>query len=138
MNVLDRITELPQELLRLIKEFIPKRVIVFVNKEYYGLYHHLVRNMILKKEYENYIRDTIRRDHDLVFNAILKESGKRWLSITHYRYKSSVYSNYLYFLRDFCLMNDSTNCRNCLNVYLKEQGIGKNQHKKNLVKNIRI
>ena len=138
MDILERVYHLPAELVRLLKEYIPREKLVFLNKEYYGLYHSLVRKMILKKEYENYIRDTVRRDHAFVFESILKENAKRWLSLRDYRYKNSIYSNYLYFLKDFCLINDSTNCRNTLNTFLKEMGIGKNQHKKNLVKNIRI
>jgi hypothetical protein len=133
-----RITSLPDVLIHIIQEYIPKKTLVFLNKQYYVLNHSHIRKMILKNEYENYIRDTVRRDHAFVFEHIVKENFKRWLSIRDYRYKNSIYSNYVYFLKDFCLINDSTNCRNFLNSFLKEQGIGKNQHKKNLVKNIRI
>ena len=138
MNLLEKIISLPDVLIDYIKEYIPLKQMVFSSKEYYLLYHQFIKNMILKNNYENYIRDTIRRDHYFVFEQMTKENWKRWLSIRDYRYKNSIYSNYIYFLKDFCLINDSTNCRNVLNNFLKEQGIGKNQHKKNIVKNIRI
>ena len=138
MNLLEKIISLPDVLIEYIKEYIPFKQMVFSSKEYYLLYHAFIKNMILKNNYENYIRDTIRRDHYFVFERMTKENWKRWLSIRDYRYKNSIYSNYIYFLKDFCLINDSTNCRNVLNNFLKEQGIGKNQHKKNIVKNIRI
>jgi len=138
MNLLERIVSLPNVLMDYIKDYIRFQEIVFCSKEYYLLYHPFIREMMLKNNYENYIRDTIRRDHSFVFEQITRENWKRWLAIRDYRYKNSVYSNYLYFLKDFCLINDSTNCRNFLNIFLKEQGIGKNQHKKNIVKNIRI
>jgi len=136
-TITDRIPSLPEEIIRLIQQYIPVKTLIFLNKEYYQLYHPLVRSMILIKDYENYIRDTVRRDHAFVFEYILKENCKRWFTIRDYRYKNSIYSNYFYFLKDFCLINDSTNCRNCMNTYLREQGMGKNQHKKNLVKTIR-
>ena len=138
MELLEKIISLPDVLIDYIKEYIPFKQMVFSSKEYYLLYHAFIKNMILKNNYENYIRDTIRRDHYFVFEQMTKENWKRWLSIRDYRYKNSIYSNYIYFLKDFCLINDSTNCRNVLNSFLKEQGIGKNQHKKNIVKNIRI
>jgi len=137
MELLEKIISLPDVLIDYIKEYIPFKQMVFSSKEYYLLYHAFIKNMILKNNYENYIRDTIRRDHYFVFEQMTKENWKRWLSIRDYRYKNSIYSNYIYFLKDFCLINDSTNCRNVLNSFLKEQGIGKNQHKKNIVKNIR-
>jgi len=137
MELLEKIISLPDVLINCIKEYIPFKQMVFSSKEYYLLYHPFIKKMILKNNYENYIRDTIRRDHYFVFEQMTKENWKRWLSIRDYRYKNSIYSNYIYFLKDFCLINDSTNCRNVLNSFLKEQGIGKNQHKKNIVKNIR-
>ena len=138
MELLKSVISLPDVLIDYIKKYIPFKEIVFINKEYYLLYHPFIKKMIIKNNYENYIRDTIRRDHHFVFEQMTKENWKRWLSIRDYRYKNSIYSNYIYFLKDFCLINDSTNCRNVLNSFLKEQGIGKNQHKKNIVKNIRI
>jgi hypothetical protein len=138
MNLLERIISLPDVLINYIKDYIRFNQIVFCSKEYFLLYHPFIRRMIIKNNYENYIRDTVRRDHSFVFEQMTRENWKRWLCIRDYRYKNSVYSNYVYFLKDFCLINDSTNCRNFLNAFLKEQGIGKNQHKKNIVKNIRI
>lgn len=138
MELLEKIGSLPDVLIQYIQKYIPFQQMIFCNKEYYLLYHPFIRKMILKNNYENYIRDAVRRDHSFVFQQITTENWKRWLSIRDYRYKNSVYSNYVYFLKDFCLINDSTNCRNVLNAFLKEQGIGKNQHKKNIVKNIRI
>ena len=138
VDILKKIICLPDVLLLYIREYISPKKMVFLNKEYYLLYHPFIKQMILKNNYENYIRDTVRRDNHFVFEQIIRENGKRWLKIREYRYKNSVYSNYMYFIKDFCLMNDSTNCRNFLNEFLKEIGIGKNLHKKNIVKNIRI
>ena len=137
MNLELKINYLPDELIKYIFEYVHPSEIVFVNKKYYLSYHSFVRQMIPKKNYENYIRETIKRDHSFVFEQIIKENWKKWLSIREYLYKNSVYSNYIYFLKDYGLINDSIKCRNLLNAFLLERGIGKNQHKKNIIKNIR-
>lgn len=137
MNLELKINYLPDELIKYIFEYVHPSEIVFVNKKYYLSYHSFVRQMIPRKNYENYIRETIKRDHSFVFEQIIKENWKKWLSIREYLYKNSVYSNYIYFLKDYGLINDSIKCRNLLNAFLFERGIGKNQHKKNIIKNIR-
>ena len=50
----DKINNLPNELINLIKEFLPKKELIFTNKENYLLYHNLLKQSI--KNYENYIR----------------------------------------------------------------------------------
>ncbi len=134
-NLIENVNKLPYELVDLIKEYIPKTALVFTNKENYLLYHHTIRNKI--KNYENYIRDTVRRDNEFVFNLILKENYHRWCEIKQYRYKNMLFKNYVYFTINYCIENDSNNCRNIITNYFKEHGLGKNPHKKNIVKYIR-
>ena len=41
---MERITRrLPDELVRYIKEYIPKKELAFTNRENYNLYHHLIK-----------------------------------------------------------------------------------------------
>ena len=126
---------LPDELIRLIKEFIPIKILVFMNKQNYNLYHYSIKKYICN--YENYIRDTIRRDNSFVFNKIISENYKKWINITKYTYKNTIYKNYIYFIIDFCTENQSSQCRNIIVDFLKEHGLCQNQHKKNIAKHIR-
>jgi hypothetical protein len=135
-SILNKIINLPNELVEKIKDYIPRKYIVFVNKENYLLYHDFVKTTI--KNYENYIRDMVRRDNEFVFNMIIRENFKRWNEIKQYRYKNMIFKNYFYFIINYCIENDSANCRNNINDFLKEQGLGKNLHKKNVIKYIRI
>jgi hypothetical protein len=49
---MDTITKrLPPELIRYIKEYIPKKTFVFTNRENYNLYHSLIKPSI--KDYES-------------------------------------------------------------------------------------
>lgn len=136
-NLLQKTRDLPEVLIGLIHSYLTIPVRICLCRIDYFQYHSLLRKYILSNEYENYIRDVIRRDHDFVFEPILRENYKKWLSMKQYHYKNSLYLNYLYFLKDFCMMNDSTRCRNLLYEFMEIQGLGKNLHKKNVVRNIR-
>ena len=51
-TVIDKINNLPFELIDLIKEYIPKQKLAFTNKSNYLLYHKLIKSTI--KNYENF------------------------------------------------------------------------------------
>jgi hypothetical protein len=133
---MDAITKrLPVELVRYIKEYIPKKEFVFTNRENYNLYHTLIKSSI--KDYESYIRSMIRQDNEFVFKKIIEENYNKWYEIRQYKYKNMIFNNYLYFVMNFCIENESNNCRKIISDFLKEHGLGKNLHKKNVVKYIK-
>ena len=135
-NIFDLIHKLPSDIVNHeIKNFIPKQVFVFTNKENYISYHPLIKKTI--KNYENYIRDTIRRDNFFVFERIVRENYKKWIENKNYMYKNIIFKNYAYFVVHYCIENESTKCRNFMNSFFQELGLGKNQHKKNFVKYIK-
>lgn len=134
-NLFENINKLPNDLIIFIKEFIPKKAFVFTNRENYQLYHIFLKSSILK--YENYIRDTIRRDNFFVIDRIIQENFKTWTKINNYMYKNMIFKNYVYFIMHFCIENESTNCRDVVMRFLKQHGFDKNLHKKNIVKYIR-
>ena len=134
-TIINRVKQLPLEIINIIKEFVPKVVFVFTNRENYNMYHSLLRPYITN--YENYLRDTIRRDNEFVCNMILRENYNQWYEIKKYRYKNMIFTNYLYFIIHYCIENDSNNCSNVIHDFLQEHGLGKNLHKKNVVKYIR-
>ena len=133
---MDTITKrFPPELIRYIKEYIPKKTFVFTNRENYNLYHSLLKPSI--KDYESYIRSMIRQDNEFVFKKIVEENFSKWYEIRQYKYKNMIFKNYLYFVMNFCIENESNNCRKTVLEFLKEHGLGKNLHKKNIVKYIK-
>lgn len=134
-TIIDKINNLPNELINLIKEFLPKKELIFTNKENYSLYHNLVKQSI--KNYENYIRNIIRRDNEFVFNFILRENYNKWCEIKRYMYKNIYFLNYVYFIINYCIEHDSNNCRVVVINFFKEHGLGKNPHKKNIIRYIR-
>ena len=135
-NIFDLINKLPHDIINYeIKQFIPKKAFVFTNKENYILYHQLIKQDI--KNYENYIRDTIRRDNFFVFERIVRENYNKWTEFKKYMYKNIIFKNYSCFVIHYCIENESNNCRKIMNSFFQELGLGKNQHKKNFVKYIK-
>jgi len=134
-ELISKINKLPEVIVDLIKEYIPKTTLVFTNRENYNLHHSLILNSI--KNHNNYIRDMIRRDNEFVFDKIIRENYCRWCDIKQYRYKNMIFKNYFYFLINFCIENESENCRKKINIFLKEHGLDKNLHKKNVIKYIK-
>lgn len=135
MNIVNKINQLPDELIEIIKEYIPKKTLVFVNKIYYNLYHPLIKNSISK--YESFTRDMIRRDNYIVFEKLVRENFDNWIKNKQYRYQCMIFSNYIYFIMYFCVENDSEKCRDVLLNIFEERKFGKNLHKKNVIKYIK-
>lgn len=129
------ITDLPDSLIELIKEFIPNKTLVFVNSTYYNLYHHLIKDSI--PMYESYIRDMIRRDNEFVFNKIVSENIESWLKNRQYRYKNMIFTNYIYFVLFYCIENNSDRCREIIITNLTKRDLSRNLHKKNVIKYIK-
>ena len=133
---LSAIKRLPLELEDIIKSYLPISVLLILNKEYHTKYHKCLKQLISKTQYENYIRDMLRKDNDFIFSFLIKENYKIWLKIRKYKYSNTIYGNYFCFIDKFCVDNESTKCRNLLKDYLNKTGLSKNQHKKNSTTNI--
>ena len=131
------INNLPKELYLLVSSYIPAIAKISLNKELYAKYHHLFKASIGRLKLENYIRATVRQDNDFVFNQLLQENYNKWFNIKKYLYQDCIYANYIYFLKTYCVENQSTKCKEKIDNLIQELGLSKNQHKKNIIRNIR-
>jgi hypothetical protein len=129
------INTLPQDLINIIKEYIPKKILIFTNRENYKLYHCLLKPYI--SNIENYIRYIVKFDYSFVFEKVIRENYKKWVEIKNYRYKDMIFSDYFYFITNYCIENESSNCRKSILIFLKEHGLNKNLYKKKFVKYIK-
>jgi hypothetical protein len=136
-TVFANISRLPEDLVPVIYEFIPLKTLIFLNKKMYLKNHKLVRKYIQRSQYENYIRAMVRRDNDFVFGLLIQENFERWLFFKKYTYKTTLFSNYIYFLLEYCIENESDKCKQIVNRYIVNSGLSQNQHKKNTIKSIR-
>lgn len=136
-NIFYYINKLPVDLINEIKKYIPNKNLFFVNREKYIENHCLIRDLIPKMKFEHYIRNIVYLDFDFVFTQILQENYLKWFQIKEYLYKNVIYKNYIYFIKFFCIENNSEKCRIMINLFLEKLGLCKNQHKKNIIRNIR-
>lgn len=139
-DLLKNVENLPDELMNIVKSYIPKSVTIFLTKQSYIDEHYLVRDIINKNKkcnIENYIRAMIRQDNDFVLKQLLVENNKRWLQMNNYYYKRCIFSNYIIFLKSYSIENDSLKCIKIINDLFEELGLSKNQHKKKLIRYIR-
>ena len=134
---LKNIDKLSDELIDIIYSYIPKSVTIFLTKKNYIKEHYLLRNYINKRYIEQYIRTMVRQDNEFVFNLLLVENYKRWLNMKKYYYKECIYGNYINFLESYAIDNKSLKCRKLIINLFEEQGLNKNQHKKNIIRYIR-
>jgi len=135
--LLSRIAKLPDEMIDIIKSYIPITTLRLLDKSNYELHHKYIRQSIPYNLYETYVRSMVRKDYDYVFRNILDENFDRWLKIKKYQYQDTIFLNYLYFLKCYCIENQSMNCKNVIDKYLELSGLDKNQHKKNISRSIR-
>lgn len=136
-NIFYYIDKLPFYIIIEIKKYISSKSLIFVNREKYINNHYLIRQIIPNNKFENYIRNIIYRDFDFVFSQIIQENYLNWFQIKGYMYKNIIYINYIYFIKGFCIENNSEKCRIIINHFLEKLGLCKNQHKKNITKHIR-
>ena len=134
--LLQNVSKLPDELKIFVSSFISKKVKMFLNKTLYFENHQFIKDYINCCKFESYVRDVVRKDHSFVFNNLLVHNIDKWIKWKSYLFGNCVYYNYLVFLIFYCIDNSSTKCRELIQQKVKELGLSKNQHKKNLIKYI--
>ncbi len=128
------ISILPDDIINLILDFIPKNIIAFTNKYYYNLYHYSIkRNIPL---YESYVRHMISNNYFFIFETIMRENINNWIKNRNYRYKNMIFNNYIYFILYYCNEHNSFICREILIKEFQKRDLCRNLHKKNVIKYI--
>jgi len=125
-NIFHYLNFLPDDI---IKEYIFPKLspenLVWLTKENYIKYHYVIKDIIPKNRLESYIRDIVRNDYSFVFNHLLDEQFNKWLNMKKYTYKCYIFENYIRFLMQFCIDNNSNKClmliQNKGSNYLKEK-----------------
>ena len=137
IDFFQNIDNLPKELVSIVSSYIPAAAKISLNRDLYKQFHPLFKESINRKQLENYIRAIVRQDSEFVFNQLLQENYNKWFNIKKYLYQDCIYANYIYFLKIYCAENESIKCRELINNLIEELGLSKNQHKKNIIRNIR-
>ncbi len=124
---------LPDDIIRLIQEYIPYGILSQTCRAHYTSDHHRLTIPM----YEAYVRDMICRDMEYIFQHIVRENIDRWLQNRQYRYKNMKFNGYIHFIIHFCMENNAERCRQWLMEYLESRQLCKNLYKKNVVRYIK-
>jgi len=111
---------IPDEILQNIFNLIPNYKKINLCKKYYIKYHYLVKSLIPIHKYEDYLFNLIKQDQSFVFENVLRENITKWLFWKDYRYKSSMFSSYLYFLFTNIEMKNAYKCKKIMMNILEE------------------
>lgn len=136
-DLLQNISKLPEVLVDIVYEYVPLLTKIFLTKKNYCENHHVVKSYINKRQYENYIRCMVRQDNSFVFSFLMHENIIIWARIHNYLYKDYTYDNYILFLHEYCIENESTRCREILDKCIEILRLNKNKHKKSTLINSR-
>lgn len=135
-KVLKNIKKLPRELFDIVQSYIPQHVWRPLNTTLYVENYDLVYTKIKPGNVENYIRYIVKRDFGFVFKYVILRNLFKWYQMRDYLYEYLIYHNYIYFIKDFCISNQSINCLNSLNEILKKLGYEKKLPKKKIIRSI--
>lgn len=112
-----KISNLPEDMVNTITEFLPPMAIVFTNTKNYQENHYAIKESLDIYKYDVYVKYMIRSDNYMAFNEILNENYDKWINITNFVNKNKTYDDYICFIKDYCIINDSQKCYDILCMY---------------------
>lgn len=128
--MLNKITNLPIELVEIIYSYIPYSTLIFLTKTNYDLHHNnVLTNTINKKNKDiyNYIRYIIRCDNHIALDELLYNLNNYNINKTcnlknhKIKYKYKKYANVFDYFLYLCIEKDmpSTKCKNVIMKHMK-------------------
>jgi len=124
---------LPDDVLDIIFFHINPKCKIFLNKSYYNNYHYLVKNMIKKNNYLDYVKDLIKNKCCFVFNKVLNEEFNNWKK-ENIIIKNKKYRSLLHFFHNYCILTNSNDCRKLIETKME---LPYKYIKKNSIRNIK-
>lgn len=130
------INHLSQDVIGVIKSFLPPSTLVWLNASNYDKYNYVIKDLIAEDRFEDYIRDMVRHDNSFVLEHIVRENIERWVKLKRWRYKNMIFSDYLHFIYNYSIETESHKSRKLIDTIATEV-FGKKWHKKNGIRYIR-
>jgi len=131
---------LPVEIQKYVFLYIDHNTLIWINKYYYKKYHKLLlksSNIIKNKNQYSFIRHLIKKDYAFVFEENLLENFNKWILKKKIYHGYLIYANYIYFLLNYCIEENSPKCKNILVETMKSKGLYNNIKNKQIYKVIR-
>lgn len=143
--LLNKIYKIPIELVIMIKEYIPREIIIITNKKDYENEYMKARlacnrevipfkSISYKRKFtfQTYITKIITNNMNYIFEMLIKHKYDHWINIKKYRYRGYKYSNYIQYLEQLCIKMESTNCRNVICDFERKKGIVRKKRDKKI------
>jgi hypothetical protein len=128
---------LPDDIIDIIWSLIDHGIKSSLNTEHFYKYNYLHYNKLMIHDQFAYNRVMIRNDDCFIFENIISNYGRGWVSNKKYAYNNQIHNNYLYFLISLIHENSSNKCNKIMTTFLDKEGLSKNLYKKYRIKNIR-
>lgn len=125
----DILSSLPDEILKLILQFIANDNQIFINASLYQKYHYLIYDKyeLYLKKLEQYIKFILRNDLNVIMRQVLREKIRIW-SVYFYHnkkkiYKKKIFYKYLDFIKELSNEYESNKCKEEINKSYRENKI---------------
>jgi len=136
--MMNKINSLPEELCRIIYDFIPLSTKSYLSKNNFQFYYQRKINELdfnNYKKHDRHIRDIIRNGRETPFSLIIKSSLSIWKKDKVWKWKNKTFPNYLIYVKHLTITYNQTNLRNLINEKIKKD-LGINKYKKIRTNNI--
>lgn len=121
---------LNDDVIGVIKSFLPRETRVWLSKEDYIADHSVIKQMIPPSRYDQYIHDVIKRDHSFVFTQILREQFDKFHKWKGFEKNGNRHHSYLTYLRDTCVEKKAFKCACVIDEFAEVKGFSPNWYKR--------
>ncbi len=128
---------LPDDIIEMIWNMLDHSVKSTLDKKHFLSYNFRHYSSMSIHDQYAYNRVMIRNDDSFVFDNIISNYGKKWVSNKKYVYNNHIHNNYLYFILTLIHESNASKCNEIMTTFLDKEGLSKNLYKKYRIKNIR-
>lgn len=127
---------LPEEIIKIIYDFLPISNKMLLTKKLFNMYYYVNNKDIkINKQYANYLRFLIQKKCYIHVDIIFHIFCGKFISMQKWKYKNKTYPNFLVYLKDHALKNNSQKCYELIKNLLEPSK--KNKYKRIRTRNIR-
>ena len=102
---------LPDEIIKIIYDFTPTSCKINLSKSHFKTHYYLAtKEKKIDKRYHNYLRYLIQKKCSMHLDIVMHIFCGKFLAIKNWKFKNNTYPNFLSYLKDFSLHNNSQKC----------------------------
>lgn len=127
---------LPDEIIKIIYDFTPTSCKINLSKTHFQTNYYLItKEKKINKRYHNYLRFLIQKKCSMYLDIVMHIFCGKFIAIKNWKHKNKTYPNFLTYLKDFALRNNSQKCYEMMKDLLEPSK--KNKYKRIRSRNIR-